>query len=101
MKQKLPQFLYTHFWEANPEKIDIRTQAYYIIERILEYGDTEAVQWMLKAYQKNIIIDVLKTSRALSLKSANYWAIIFNTPKSQILCFSKQFRKTSRAIWNY
>lgn len=97
----LPKNFNRYFWEIDTTKLDTKKRAYYIIERILEYGDTEAVKWMLETYPKDIIIGVLKTSRALSLKSANYWAIIFNTPTSQILCFSKQFRKTSRAIWNY
>lgn len=97
----LPKNFNRYFWEIDATRLDTKKRAYYIIERILEYGDTDAVKWMFQTYQKNIIVDVLKTSRALSLKSANYWTIIFNTPKSHVLCFSKQFRETSRVIWNY
>lgn len=97
----IPQFLHKHFWEVDASKADIQKRAHYIIERLLEYGDVDAVKWMVRTYPKKTIIEVLKTSRALSKKSANYWALVFDVPKSEILCFSKQFQKSSRAIWNY
>lgn len=99
MQKKLPQFIHKYFWEVNPKNVDVDMQSHYIIERILEYGDMEDIKWIWKAYPKKAIIEAVKTSRAISKKTANYWAVILGIPKSKILCFSKQFQQTSRAIW--
>lgn len=95
----LPHFLKKYFWEIKFEDLD-KERYYYIIERILEYGDIEAAKWALKNYPKEEIIEVLRTSRTLSKKSANLWAFYLGIPKEKILCFQKQFRENSRAIWN-
>jgi|SRR3989338_4345738 len=97
---KLPKFLNKYFWDVDTEFLDAEDRANYVIERILENGDTDAVNWVFSAYPKELISEVLKNSRSLSLKSAHFWSLILGVPKNEILCFSKQFRTLSRAIWN-
>ena len=96
----IPQFLEKYFWDVDAKKLDVQKNKSYIIERILEYGDTDAVRWMKNTYAVSQIVEVLKRSRALSQKSAHFWAVFFEVPESEILCFSKQFQMRSRAIWN-
>lgn len=96
----LPSFLKKYFWEVDFKILDTKKHRTYIIERILEYGDTDAVRWLLTAYPAKIIIGVLKNSRSLSKKSAHFWALFFGVPESKILCFLKPFQMHSKAIWN-
>lgn len=89
------------FWDADIEKIDPKKHQNYIIERILEYGNREQVIWMLNFYDKNKIIEILKSSRQLSEKSANFWANYFNLSYEEIKCLSKPFQETQKAYWPY
>ncbi len=56
----------------------------YTISRILEYGDKEAVTWMQKIFTDSQIKNVIKNDRKISSKSANFWALIYNIPLSEI-----------------
>ena len=96
----LPPFLKKYFWEVDFKTLDAKKHDAYIIERLLEYGDTDAVKWLLTTYHSKTIIRVLKNSRSLSKKSAHFWALFFGVPESEILCFLKPFRMRSKAIWN-
>jgi hypothetical protein len=64
------------FWDADWSKVDPEKHKKFIIERVLELGDQNAVDWLFSTYSKAEIGRVLKTSRNISVKSANYWSII-------------------------
>jgi hypothetical protein len=73
----VPAKLQTLFWDANLNKIHIKQNARYIIERVLEFGDIDAVEWLQKVYPVQTIIDTLYVSRSLSKKSRNFWLLWF------------------------
>lgn len=64
------------FWDTDWSKIDLKKHRVYIIERILELGDPAAVRWLFSTYSDAELKRVVKTSRNISAKSANYWTII-------------------------
>jgi succinate dehydrogenase flavin-adding protein (antitoxin of CptAB toxin-antitoxin module) len=97
---KLPEYLKKYFWEIDFNKLDSKKSSYYIIERLLEYGDKEAIQWLTKNFSKQALENVVYTSKQLSKKSANFWQLIFNLDRNKILCFKKSFQKKHRAIWS-
>lgn len=73
-KIKLRQTL---FWDVSPKNIDIKKNARYIIERILEFGDMNEVSWMLKHYPKSVIKKVMRLPRVqLSDKSKALWSLL-------------------------
>lgn len=74
---EIPDKLRTLFWDTDIKNIHIKQHAKYIIERILEYGDMDAIRWMQGIYPLEIIIEVLKFSRQISDKSRNFWRIWF------------------------
>jgi len=74
----LQETLKPFFWETDLEKMDMKLHKTYIIERILELGDTSAVQWLLSAYALSEIKETLKKSRNISPKSRNYWDIVLS-----------------------
>ena len=89
------------FWDLDSEKLDLKKNSFQIIDRILEWGDFPQVRWMFKTYSKKEIIEVVKKSRQLSLKSANFWAMYYNIPKNEVRCLTKSFRAIQRSIWPY
>lgn len=97
----IPSHLEKYFWDVNFENLDSEQYARFIIERILEHGDQKAVEWMQDNYERQRIEKVLKKTRALSQKSANFWALVYNLDKEQVLCLKPSFRKKHRVIWEH
>ena len=65
------------FWDINPNKIDIKKNARYIIERILELGQPDDVAWMFRQYSKSDIKKVINLPRdQISPKSKALWTLI-------------------------
>ena len=78
--QKTPppiQFRQSLFWDVDPKNIDPEKNARYVIERILDFGNTEEVSWMSSYYPEELIRDVVKTSRVLQRKSRALWELIY------------------------
>ena len=42
------------FWDTNPNKIDPKRNAQYIIERILDFGNDKEVKWLYNFYNKSL-----------------------------------------------
>lgn len=89
------------FWDLDVEKLDPQKHSYQIIDRILEWGNTPQVHWMFKTYSKKEIVDVVKNSRQLSPKSANFWANYYDIPKDEVRCLNKRFMAIRKSIWPY
>lgn len=73
----VPRRFRSLFWDTSIEKIHISRNARYIIERVLELGDMDEVQWLQRVYPGRKIIDVLHLSREVSAKSRNFWMLWF------------------------
>jgi len=66
------------FWDIDPSCLDLQENKDYIIERILELGDQEALIWLFSTYAQSDIKRVLSKSRRISRKSFNYWSLVLN-----------------------
>ncbi len=73
----VPERFRSLFWDTSLSNIHIKRNARYVIERVLESGDMEALQWLQRVYPVQTIIDVLNVSRNISKKSKNFWTIWF------------------------
>jgi hypothetical protein len=73
----VPERFRSLFWDARLEDIHIGRNARYIIERVLDAGSLEALDWTQRIYPVRKIVDVLATSRGLGKKSKNFWGIWF------------------------
>ena len=98
---KLPGFLEEYFWDVEFEKIDLQRRKVYVLKRIMDYGDQRAVSWMWKNFERQEIKDVLHKYRGFSQKSANFWAVILNIPREEVLCLKKRSSKEPKTFWPY
>ncbi len=73
----------------------------YILRRILDYGDEKAVAWMGRNFKKSEIKDGLANFRGYSQKSANYWALMLDMPREEVLCLKKRSLKEPGTFWPY
>jgi len=66
------------------DSFDPRAYPEYTIERILELGDSEAVDWLEERFSEEQIKEVIRTNRRLSKKSANFWALVYQIPSDEV-----------------
>lgn len=88
----LPEFLRPLFWEVDWDRLCIRGHERYIIERVLEYGDDQAIRWLLCVFDLHAIADVVRRSRKISRNTATLWALVLDIPGEQVQCLSKHYR---------
>jgi len=101
MAKQLPIFLKKYFWDVEFKTLNLEEHKSYVVERLLEYGDPKALGWLLKNIKKETIKKILFQERALSPKSANFWAVFFGWPASKILCLNKSYLKARKNHWPY
>ncbi len=97
----LPQFLKPYFWDVDFAKLDYKKYSRFVLGRILEYGDKRAISWMQRNFSKGDIAGVLSRLRAVSPKSANFWALIYGIDKKKILCLQKHYLQMRKRHWPY
>lgn len=89
------------FWDVDPVGLNLKKNSGYIIARILEFGDTEAIAWLFRTYNKKIIRGVLINQRGFSRRTANFWSKILDIDKNEIQCLKKSYQKIQKAHWPY
>ncbi len=87
MDTRLPGFLKPYFWEVNFADLRLPDRQTFIIERVLEYGDDQAISWLRATFPPETIADVVRHSRRISRNTANLWALVLDIPKEDIRCF--------------
>ncbi|MEP7145599.1 MAG: hypothetical protein ABI792_01180 [bacterium] len=77
------------FWDTDINKLDILKYKKYTIERILQNGRMEHINWMLQTFADDEVINAVKNSLIIDRRTANYWALYYKINKDEIVCFSK------------
>ena len=80
----IPSQLRTLFWDTDLDSFKPEDYPDYVIFRVLEYGDETALVWLRKTCPESEIRRVLRTERRFSLKSANFWALVFGVPFPEV-----------------
>lgn len=70
------KFRQSLFWDVDPNKIDAKKNAEYIIERVLDFGKDEEVRWLQKFYDKSLIKKVVLNPRRLKPQTKILWKLI-------------------------
>lgn len=73
----IPERFKSLFWDTGIDKIHINRNARYIIERALEFGGLDSLEWLQRVYNVQKIIEVIHSSRNLTDKSRNFWKFWF------------------------
>lgn len=88
-----------YFWDVDPATLDPETYSTFIIERLLEEGDKVAVAWLEQTYDRQNLRDVVRSSRRLSPKTANFFALRLGIPKGEIRCLTPSYQKAHVQRW--
>jgi hypothetical protein len=84
LKLMIPQYLHTLFWDTNLDNFDPLAFPTYTIGRILELGNQDAIAWLKDTFSETQIVEVLRTERRLSRRSANFWALVYDLSPDQV-----------------
>jgi len=76
-ERRVPEKFHYLFWNTDPKRIDLKINARYVIERVLELGGLDALRWLQRNYPTRHIIETLEISRKITPKSRNFWTIWF------------------------
>jgi len=82
----LPVALRRFFWDVDAGALDLERHARFVIERLLEHGDDEAVAWLRARYDRAALAAVLRSSRSLDRKTARFWQAVLEIPESGVRC---------------
>jgi hypothetical protein len=77
------------FWDTDKNNLDFSKHKRFIIERILRFGMLSDIKWLLSFYNEQEIIGVVKTSKSIDKKTANFWAIHYGIDKDEVLCLNR------------
>lgn len=86
---ELPGLLRPFFWDVDFRTLSIDKSSYFVISRLMEHGDEAGMSFLLKTYSREAMIGVLRTSRALSRRSRNFWKILLGVEGE--LCIPKRY----------
>lgn len=101
MKQtpSLPAEMARFFWDIDFGKLDPIKDDLYIIQRLLELGDAQAVRWVRETYAPDLLVAALKKRRGFSPKTASFWSLFLSIPPSEVLCLQKPYLAQRKAHW--
>ncbi|MGB9715464.1 MAG: DUF6922 domain-containing protein [Thermodesulfovibrionales bacterium] len=60
------------FWDVDIENLSIEKDWFFIIERVLEFGDIQDFKCLLSIFSKDQIKSVIKNSRILSPRTISF-----------------------------
>jgi hypothetical protein len=60
------------FWDTEPESLSLESHWFFIIERILEFGDIDDLRWMKDNFTLEQIRETAEKSRALTKRSLSF-----------------------------
>jgi len=62
----------TLFWDVDRNHLSCENDWFFIIERILEFGDIDDLIWMKNCFSKEQIKDTIQKSRILSPRTRSF-----------------------------
>jgi hypothetical protein len=97
---KLPTFLEKYFWDTDLKNLDPTKHSFFIISRLLEFGDEKAISWLFKNFSKEAIKNSLKKAK-ISPKSLIFWSLFLNLRSNEISCLKRRLRQKQKNHWPY
>lgn len=74
----LPDTLKKYFWDCDFDQLSMSHYAFFISERILNYGDIPSLHWLFTQIDKTFLAEVVNHSKNLNDKTKNYWNLILH-----------------------
>lgn len=93
MKSDLPATFKSYFWDVDFNSLNQEENKNFILKRVLDRGDTQALTWVTQNYNRKEIAKLLFTVRDISTKTANFWADFLKLDRAKVLCLQKPYTR--------
>jgi len=97
----IPPELHRFFWDIDADKLNPGEHPLYVINRLLDKGDVQAVRWVRKSFPEEIIIETIRTRRDFSPKTISFWIQYYSIPREEVRWFQEPFRSLRKQLWPY
>lgn len=91
MTAPIPPTYLKYFWDTDFQQLSLQHDSTFIIERLLEYGELDSIEWLQNNYPKEEVIKVLRSSKRISPKTGVFYALYFDISESELECIRKPF----------
>ncbi len=75
-RHRLPRRFQAYFWDTELSTVSPERHRAFILGRVLEYGDRDAIRWVLRTYPKPVMVEFLRGrgKAVLSPRTWHFWA---------------------------
>ena len=88
MKECIQGFSDYIFWDVERNSIDLASNAPFVIQRVLEYGQIGDWKLLLGYYGLEEIVKVTKRLRTLEPRALSFISTVSQTPVEQFRCYN-------------
>ena len=74
----LPKKFGKYFWEYHGIALTMEQDAVLITERILNFGNSESIKWLMSNITQDFLKEVVSHNRRLDNKTRTYWNTILH-----------------------
>ena len=99
--KKLPKFLHQYFWDVDATKLNPAKYPKYVINRLLDKGNSQAVKWVRQNFPESLIVKTIKQIRDFSERTARFLAFFYHIPEKEITCLNEPYLSWRRTHWPY
>lgn len=99
--KSMPKKFAAYFWDVDFKSVNPLQKPLFVIQRLLDKGNHEAVSWTLKHFDKVTLKKAFTTLRDFSPKIGSFWRLFLNIPESEVVCLQKPYLKTRKSHWPY
>lgn len=98
---KIPAKLKYLFWDVKADSFNPSKNPLYVIQRVLDQGNLEAVKWVRKNFGDELIKETLQKVRNFNARTGNFWRLFLNIPQNQIACLNPHYQEMRKALWPF
>ncbi len=97
----IPKDLFGLFWDIEPETIHIVKHGDFVMGRIMERGNWEAMRWLFETYSRKQLASFLEKRgrRILPARELNYWCLVSGTAKEKRTLWVRESRENN-SVWS-
>ena len=98
---KIPPSLYQFFWDVDAKKLDPSQKPYFVIQRLLDKGDVEAVRWVRENFSVNEISQTFYQIRDFQARVGDFWSEFLHLNREKVLCLQPHYLQMRKTHWPY
>jgi len=98
---KIPNEWHKYFWEVEAEDVDLDENTPYVLGRVLEHGNFDAVRKLRRYYGDGRLKEFLLSTnaRVLGKPTMRYWQVILNLSLEE--CEQISSIRNKNPLWPY